>query len=247
MAKTKTTPVKKCPMCTFRTANIDDMKEHILKCGIETMEKKTLSCPKCSYKTFRPTNMTRHQKRHDATGDVPKAAGKSLNTALSSKNSPKAQPSTSGALSKAHSPETDVESWKGQDPGDLLGEVSDSSVVHDDSSSEDDCLLAGRAIRKPTRPIPVMAPKRRVDPKDPINMVPLPVVSKKLRSSIPTQTDFERADASTQTDPYEPELKQQSVNRKTVTKTTRYSDNDRDVELVEYCEFFGAEALDRSY
>ncbi|XP_069110295.1 uncharacterized protein [Argopecten irradians] len=156
MAKTKTTPVKKCPMCTFRTANIDDMKEHILKCGIETMEKKTLSCPKCSYKTFRPTNMTRHQKRHDATVDVPKAAGKSLNTALSSKNS------------EAHSPETDVESWKGQDPGDL-------------------------------------------------------------------------------TDPYEPELRQQPVNRKTVTKTTRYSDNGRDVELVEYCEFFGAEALDRSY
>ena len=188
---------------------------------METMERKTLSCSECSYQTFRAANMTRHRKRHDDPTGVSKVATK---TAASASD----RPSTVNSV--VTTVNTDVESWHDQDPGDLLGEVSGSSVDND-SSSEDECssVQMGRTIRKPTRPIPVAAPKRKLPhPKDPINMVPVPIgslPSVKKVCHVGIQTDLE-----------------QPASRRTVTKTTKYTEEGRDIEIVEYFEFFGDDA-----
>ncbi|XP_021343510.1 uncharacterized protein LOC110454062 [Mizuhopecten yessoensis] len=232
MVKTKSTPRKQCPMCSFRADDLDVMRNHILECGLETMEKKTLACPDCSYKTFRAANMTRHRKRHtDSTGNV----CKDVSTTLAAD-----RPSTSTSTVTVN---TDVESWSNQDPGDLLGEISDSSENNSTSEDEGNGLLVGRTVRKPTRPEPVQAPKRKQDPKsfarphpkDPVNMVPMPVTSgrptaKKLCTYVHRATQTEEVKTS----------------RRTVTKTTRYSEDGRDIEVVEFEEFFVPEIFGRT-
>ncbi|PJE78499.1 hypothetical protein CI610_02563 [invertebrate metagenome] len=233
MVKTKTTPVKQCPMCSFRANNMDDMRKHILECGLETMERKTLTCPDCSYKTFRAANMNRHRKRHtDNDRSAPKAVEQSLE---------EDRPSTS---SQAPAVQTDVESWKAQDPGDLLGEISESSEGNGLSSEDEgDSLLVGRTIRRPTRPEPVRAPKRKSEtatsvkphPKDPINMVPMPVVS----TAPSAKKTCTYVNVATQTEQEPP------ASRRTVTKTTRYSEGGRDIQIVEFFEFFEQENLNR--
>ena len=58
-------------------------------------------------------------------------------------------------------------------------------------------------------------------PKDPVNMIPLPVEKRKcvwVKNHVATQTDA-------------------IPHRKTVTTTTRYSDGDRSIEVIEVEEF----------
>ena len=85
MALTKTTHRKresnkpkkeqKCPMCPFRTADSEVMRDHLVQCGLRKMEK-ALKCNECEYVTDKSGNLSRHQiRRHSMTQAVTQENG----------------------------------------------------------------------------------------------------------------------------------------------------------------------------
>ncbi|KAK3103800.1 hypothetical protein FSP39_021992 [Pinctada imbricata] len=141
--QTKTTPRKerKCPMCPFKTIDMENMKEHLAICGLKQMEKRFLcSKPDCNYATNKSSNLSRHLKRHsDSDATVPQSDGEWRR-------------SDPGNLS------------------DVIGDVS-ADVSGDESDTEDRgndadirvieaTVPADPTMRKRTAPTPVYYPKR---------------------------------------------------------------------------------------
>ena len=52
---------KKCPLCPFKSYELEQMKEHLDKCGIDAMEKK-FECKyeHCNYASNKKANLKRH-------------------------------------------------------------------------------------------------------------------------------------------------------------------------------------------
>ncbi|XP_033729814.1 uncharacterized protein LOC117319010 [Pecten maximus] len=184
MVKTKTTPRREhqCPMCRYQTIDMEKLKAHMVDCGLKQMSKQ-LRCPQCSFTTMRKNNLTRHDKKHI----------KDPITSLADESDPESQ--------KARV-DSDAESWKGADPGDLgsvIGYIT-SSEPSDEESGEDEevkdpqahvvspqpdepelieTVELGRTISKPTKPSQVFSPKRKNE------SCPTTVSAKYLAGTIP--------------------------------------------------------------
>lgn len=67
MPQMKTTPRKerKCPMCKFKSFDMDEITKHITECGLKQLNKR-YSCDRqdCEFATSKMGNITRHKKRH---------------------------------------------------------------------------------------------------------------------------------------------------------------------------------------
>lgn len=83
MVNTKKTVRKepRCPMCTFRTADDNIMKAHIVECGLQQIEQR-IPCSICSFTTCNTINMLRvHTDRQDpVSADVFVTLSKSIDT-----------------------------------------------------------------------------------------------------------------------------------------------------------------------
>ncbi|XP_060083349.1 uncharacterized protein LOC132562613 [Ylistrum balloti] len=238
MVKTKTTPRKeqRCPMCTFTCVDIERMKEQIVRCGLKEMEKKSFVCEECSFATTSASNLLRHTRRRHSAEHT-------------------AQPGLSHEGGNLSTEREDEESWKDNDPGDLasiLGDVSDSDNGEDNNDSagvEPDVeAIPDPTVRKLTRPDKVFTFKRapeKLSPKDPRNRIPqkLPRVERPPTNlhQIPKVLKAV-ASVSTQTKPV--------VQNHVVWKTTRYTEGDKEIGLVEmqetetFCGVCGATKLD---
>ncbi|XP_060064085.1 uncharacterized protein LOC132564506 [Ylistrum balloti] len=225
MVKTKTTHRKeqKCPMCAFTSVDIERMKEHILMCGLKEMEKKSFVCEECPFATTSASNLLRHTKRRHSVEQT-------------------AQPGPSREGGSYSTVREEEDSWKDNDPGDLasiLGDVSDSDngEDHDESAAGEEPdveAIPDPTVRKHTRPDQVFTPKRapeKLSPKDPRNCIPqkVPRVERPPTNlhQVP-RVSKAMASVSTQTKPV--------IERHVVWKTTRYTEGDREIELVEMHE-----------
>lgn len=117
MAKTKTTPnyeFRRCPMCSYSAKSEEDYREHVFKCAMRTFQ-----CPSCDFSNNKEANLKRHVKRcHPglAQEDLIKLGVKENRS------------------EEVNEPEGDHE-WLSQDPGDLIGDVSDNGSDEDEDSS----------------------------------------------------------------------------------------------------------------
>ncbi|XP_021377251.1 uncharacterized protein LOC110465627 [Mizuhopecten yessoensis] len=219
MVNTKKTPVQKCPMCAHKTADREEMRTHLMSCGLATMEKNTLRCEQCDFITTRKAYLKRHQKRHEAVTvqDSPQRAG------------------------DEEAAGTSVDDWQHQDPGDLIVsssedddiESSDSEVVEKDNEE----LLSGRIVRKRTQPsLPISLKRPRTTGAAPDQAEKLH--PKDIRNTIPHAVTV----ASTSRVRQAPLMKTVAVqtlpvqSRSTVTKTTRYPEGEKSIEIVEFDE-----------
>ena len=77
LKKTPSKPLKHaCPLCGYKANTLEEMKPHLLTCGIQSM-KNVLKCPDCDYQTYKPSNFTRHKRRHLVKFDALKDSGTS--------------------------------------------------------------------------------------------------------------------------------------------------------------------------
>ncbi|XP_056002749.1 RE1-silencing transcription factor-like [Ostrea edulis] len=198
MTKTKTTPnyeFRRCPMCSYSAKSEEDYREHVFKCAMRTFQ-----CPSCDFSNNKEANLKRHVKRcHPglAQEDLIKLGVKENRS------------------EEVNEPEDDHE-WLSQDPGDLIGDVSDNGSDDDkDSSSQntdcspkdDDCLMEGRLFRKPTKPSLPVSLKRKAD------VVP-PVPEKKTKDqAVPVNAIERKRDMGTQTDPVRRIVKTKTVKK----------------------------------
>lgn len=224
---------QKCPMCSFRSNNPAVMSTHLVKCGHEQMSRK-FNCSKCDYTALTRSNLNRHYKKCHA--------GDKQHQEQSRQQEESCQSGADQQEQNASKPDN----WEACDPGDLaevIGIVSDSeSCTSTVESRKDDQPRAEETvappflpvIRKPTRPNPVFAPKR------PFNTTGLESPQEDMQrkvgrshetaQSIPTGDDIRgRISAAVQTDPL--------THKRTVWKTTRYIEDDRDIEIVEMDEY----------
>ncbi|XP_069109266.1 uncharacterized protein [Argopecten irradians] len=261
MVNTKTTPMKACPMCKFRTAGTDELKEHLVLCGLKNAEKNPFSCSHCNFTTSKQIYLTRHEKRHQKSED------KNSQPEVGQVSS---QPDGKGdvALSISSSNDSDSDSdhdvsspedWQTQDPGPLLSEESEmESSDHvfqpeegastsaegtcNDQEPNDDSLL-GRVIRKSTKPtLPFnqkraameqnVATSKKLRATDLRNVIPKPVT---LEQPIKrhTQTVTRRfVSVGVQTDTA------LNTTKRTVTTTYRYHEADKRVKQTTVDETF---------
>ena len=156
MPKTKTTARegRKCPLCPMRFYTEEEMAKHIAICS-----KALIYCNLCDFSSLTSRNMKRHMKRkHDFDEDREQVGG--------------------GADSEDHgNGDSDEESWLGQDPGNLM-EVLPAEAEDHEKEDEDqepglsiksslreeagEILEIGRVVRKPTRPMPVHTPNKKL-------------------------------------------------------------------------------------
>ena len=141
---------KKCPLCPFKSYDLEQMKEHLVKCGIDAMEKK-FECKyeHCNYASNKKANLQRHAKESEDT-----------------------------VMNVSDSEPEKVDSndeWEEQDPGDLLEPISSSEEKNEEVEVNNNDMInhetvklkpstsqieVGRIIRKPTYLQKVLAPKR---------------------------------------------------------------------------------------
>ena len=59
-------------MCLKKFPSVDDLKNHILQCGLNKAKELIFRCPSCNYATKRERDLKRHQetKQHHTTNDV---------------------------------------------------------------------------------------------------------------------------------------------------------------------------------
>ncbi|XP_069138835.1 uncharacterized protein [Argopecten irradians] len=222
MVKTKTTPRKeqRCPMCTFTCTDMDFMKTHIVQCGMREMEKKSFICDICQFATTSTSNLLRHAKRRHSTEQAGPSADKD----------------------DQQSDIDDEESWRDNDPGDLssiIGNVSDSDVECNEEPSVPKVQNAPAnpdpTVRKRTRPDHVFAPKRDAEkfgPKDPKNCV-----SQKVPRIDRPPANVHQTRKPTVTTSRSVHVQTSSVvQRQVVWKTTKYTEGERDIEIVEMTE-----------
>ena len=226
---------RKCPLCSFKSYDLEQIKKHLVKCGIDAMEKK-FECKydNCNYASNKKANLNRHAKRH---------VKESEDTVMNVSDS------------EPEKVDSDYE-WKEQDPGDLLGPISSSEEEEevDEKKNEEvevnnndmidhetikpkpstSQIEVGRIIRKPTYPQKVLAPKRahvsegeedepprKIGPKDLRNVIPMPVIPKR----VVVQKATCMVDESTQTDPF--------IIKRCTIRTSTFEQDGKHVELVE--------------
>ena len=65
MPLTKTTPRKqtKCPMCSFKTWDMDELKNHLGECGLGQIQKR-FRCDECSYSTNKNANLIKTRRNN---------------------------------------------------------------------------------------------------------------------------------------------------------------------------------------
>ena len=92
-------------MCPFKSYDLEQMKEDLVKCGIDPIEKK-FECKyeNCNYARNKKANLKRHAKRY---------AKKSEDTVMNVFDSEPEKVDSN-------------DEWEEQDPGDLLGPISSS-------------------------------------------------------------------------------------------------------------------------
>ncbi|XP_021360087.1 transcription factor HIVEP3-like [Mizuhopecten yessoensis] len=224
MVKTKTTPRKeqRCPMCAFTCGDMEKMKEHFVNCGLREMEKKSYTCEMCQFATTTASNLVRHGKRKHSTEQSEK-------------------PGSSAEVGSQQADKDEGDSWRDTDPGDLasiIGHVSDSD--DDDDNGDDHSVdeepnltaVPDPAVRKPTRPEQVFTPKQvsaKLSPKDLRNCIPqkVPRINRPPANvhQAPKAVMTVARSVSSQTTPV--------VQRRVVWKTTKYTEGDRQIEIVE--------------
>ena len=60
-----------CPMCVKKFPSVDDLKNHILECGLNKAKELIHKCPSCNYATKRERDLKRHlETKHNTTNDV---------------------------------------------------------------------------------------------------------------------------------------------------------------------------------
>lgn len=224
MAKTKTTPnyeFRRCPMCSYSARSEEDYKGHVFKCAMRTFQ-----CPVCDFCNNKEANLKRHMKRcHPglAKEEVVKLGSKEDKC--------------------EEVREQREDDWLAQDPGDLIGEISDEDSDKDDDGDTtsdkeaesqekevDESLLEGRMFRKPTTPsLPIISKRKSSD----VHLSP--AQPKKLRKedqAVQTPLSGEnfgnsfgsRRDCGTQTDP---------LKRILTTKTVKkFRDGNVDTKIV---------------
>ena len=59
-------------MCLKQFPSVDELKNHILQCGLNKAKELIFRCPSCNYATKRERDLKRHQeaKQHHTTNDV---------------------------------------------------------------------------------------------------------------------------------------------------------------------------------
>lgn len=226
---------RKCPLCSFKSYDLEQIKKHLVECGIDAMEKK-FECKydNCNYASNKKANLNRHAKRH---------VKESEDTVMNVSDS------------EPEKVDSDYE-WKEQDPGDLLGPISSSEEEEevDEKKNEEvkvnnndmidhetiktkpstSQIEVGRIIRKPTYPQKVLVPKRahvsegdkdepprKIGPKDLRNVIPMPVIPKR----VVVQKATCMVDESTQTDPF--------IIKRCTIRTSTFEQDGKHVELVE--------------
>lgn len=145
--------------------------------------------------------------------------------------------------------ESQESDWTSQDPGDLLVSESSSSSSDDEAAESPKVppavpLIPGRTVRKPTTPGPIPSgpkttPKKVVQPQ--VHEAPpsvkqtlqrcLEPVALGARQEVPSKKM--KCHVGTQTIDNEPAL----TCRHTLTKTSRFEEDGRQVELVEFREW----------
>lgn len=226
---------RKCPLCSFKSYDLEQIKKHLVECGIDAMEKK-FECKysNCNYASNKKANLNRHAKRH---------VKESEDTVMNVSDS------------EPEKVDSDYE-WKEQDPDDLLGPISSSEEEEevDEKKNEEvkvnnndmidhetiktkpstSQIEVRRIIRKPTYPQKVLVPKRahvsegdkdapprKIGPKDLRNVIPMPVIPKR----VVVQKATCMVDESTQTDPF--------IIKRCTIRTSTFEQDGKHVELVE--------------
>nr|XP_034304729.1 uncharacterized protein LOC117682052 [Crassostrea gigas] len=171
MPQMKTTPRKerKCPMCKFKSFDMDEITKNITECGLKQLNKR-YRCDRqdCEFATNKMGNLTRHKKRHAELDQ--QVSPKAISTTTTDKQ----DQTTKSVLvvDEEKRKETDVDEedsdneWKEADPGNLHNIICDVSetesekeVQHKEKDQEE--VHIGRIYRKPTVPLPIFAPKRK--------------------------------------------------------------------------------------
>lgn len=171
MPQMKTTPRKerKCPMCKFKSFDMDEITKHITECGLKQLNKR-YSCDRqdCEFATNKMGNLTRHKKRHAELDQ--QISPKAISTTTTDKQDQTMKSVV--VVDEEKRRETDVDEedsdseWKEADPGNLhniIGDVSETEsekeVQHKEKDQEE--VHIGRIHRKPTVSLPIFAPKRK--------------------------------------------------------------------------------------
>jgi hypothetical protein len=186
-------------MCSQSAGTEEEYKEHILACAMRTFQ-----CPNCDFNTSREVNVKRHMKRchpglkpHESPIKLGRKEGK--------------------AECNFPTEENNVEDWLHQDPGELIGPISESGST--DSDSEEDAdqqkellmgreksgsdLLEGRLFRKRTMPSLPFAKKRMGQEKSPVPEKKI-MVDKSVQAGttgVQSECSYLKMDGCTQTSP----------------------------------------------
>ncbi|XP_033763094.1 zinc finger protein ZFPM2-like isoform X3 [Pecten maximus] len=179
MVNTKTTPMKACPMCKFRTAGTEELREHLVMCGLKHSEKNAFACTHCNFTTTKQVYLTRHEKRHieekgmdknsqPETVHVSNLPEDKQTAGSSDSSSSSSSDSDDGSDDDSYPSPKETEDWQKQDPGSLLSEESEKEttepVVPSDNRPSTSATavatnpvpphdsLMGRVIRKSTKP-----------------------------------------------------------------------------------------------
>lgn len=144
-------------MCTFSSSSREGLLEHVLLC-CKKQQGKQFKCNECTYLTARKANLIRHKKLKHSTEKS------EIREAVS-------QPSSSSVLDElelSSSSSSDESDSGKQDPSEAekpSQPISRESTVSIKEVADENALMIGRIVRKPTAPeIFIPAKKAKLSP-----------------------------------------------------------------------------------
>ena len=249
MPLTKTTQRKqtKCPMCPFKTWDIDELKNHLGECGLRQVQRR-FHCDECSYSTNKNANLMRHKKRHSQEDQESAKC-----TVVSP--CPSDEQILIGDISEESdgdelSPEESETEGTTEFPKKTQKEFERPS--HEKFSD----VEVGRTIRKSTDPTPVQVPKRKIGdekfqstlkktvkavskslPKPKISR-PSQMIDEVFKLGRPQIERVPMLETPQVTSKVHAGVQTAMTKRKVVWTTARWKEGDRDMERVEMIEEF---------